>query len=77
MQNNLRDKIEAAVDLRKFSSIEYTSDKRVLGEEKSVILERLLVGNIIVLLSSQGWGLRWPRLFGQFFRFDKWNLYRG
>jgi hypothetical protein len=21
--------------------------------------------------------LRWPRLFGQFFRFDKWNLYRG
>ena len=22
-------------------------------------------------------GLRWLRLFGQFFRFDKWNLYRG
>ena len=21
--------------------------------------------------------LRWLRLFGQFFRFDKWNLYRG
>ena len=21
--------------------------------------------------------LRWPRLFGQFFRFDKWNLCRG
>ena len=21
--------------------------------------------------------MRWPRLFGQFSRFDKWNLYRG
>ena len=21
--------------------------------------------------------LRWPRLFGQFFRFDEWILYRG
>jgi len=26
--------------------------------------------------SGQG-GLRWPRLFGQFFRFDEWNLCRG
>jgi hypothetical protein len=33
------------------------------------------------LSSADGGGhnrrLRWPRLFGQFFRFDKWNLYRG
>jgi len=25
---------------------------------------------------AQG-NLRWPRLFGQFFRFDKWTLCRG
>jgi hypothetical protein len=28
------------------------------------------------LLAATG-SLRWLRLFGQFFRFDKWNLYRG
>ena len=32
---------------------------------------------IRLLYESEHYPLRWPRLFGQFFRFDEWSLCRG
>ena len=35
-------------------------------------------GNMMMFINLiWAWGQRWPRLFGQIFRFDKWNVCRG
>jgi hypothetical protein len=31
----------------------------------------------VVKFGDPRFTVRWPRMFGQFFRFDKWNLCRG
>ena len=34
-------------------------------------------GGMLALRAAEKEGQRWSRLFGQIFRFVKWNLYRG
>jgi hypothetical protein len=43
------------------------------AQSQSVTIEKLVTDGWEIA----GYIVRWPRLFGQFFRFDEWSLCRG
>jgi hypothetical protein len=49
----------------------------IFDEHPYSICWRMGSGESYQLLWWEWWRLRWPRLFGQIFRFDKWIVCRG